>query len=364
MALEPPPLDPFTLPSSYHPPFSLNLHEGRDAGRLRSKHVLLARLIAERRISSYVLKSICSKSWEFNNCLDVKEICHNTYLLSFEDEDDRSRILLQSPWTMSGNHVVIKEWPCNWALHEIDFSTFEFWVQVHGLTPSQFSKENGHRIGNMLGSCCLVDTFENNRLTYGNVMHLHVFIDVTIPIQPGFMSNHKNGDPSWIPFIYEKMADFSYNCGRLDHRERSCKLPLLPPCRPFTPGRYGLLMNAETGYVRWFFYKHDWESPRTAAVRDPPPTPPALSADKVPEQYFPAATDPIVPRDSLNDDPTVHKQLVESWFDNLTSQCPPGDVEMTHALPSSDNLDHGGDWHQDPPSDGLVDIHTMSFSSP
>ncbi|KAJ4838370.1 hypothetical protein Tsubulata_040743 [Turnera subulata] len=244
---------------------SLSLPEDRDGGRNFSTHVLVAKVVVDKRFSAVVLKSICSRASNLNNRLDVKELGTNIFLLSFEDPDDQFRIMMETLWSVAGNHLVIKEWPCHLALKEIDFSISECWVQVHGLNPSQLSKENGWPIGDLIGSCVRVDTTEDNRLSYSGILRLRVLFNVHKPLLPGFYCTKSNGERSWISFIYEKKSDFCYNCGLLDHREKSCKKPILPPCSPFTPGRWGVWLKAESGFAKWSFSKYDWDLRKRAA---------------------------------------------------------------------------------------------------
>ncbi|KAJ4847215.1 hypothetical protein Tsubulata_008462 [Turnera subulata] len=153
-------------------PLSLQLPEDWDSGRSFSKHVFVAKIVAEKRFSATVLRSICSRAWALNNRVDVKELGYNIFLFSFEDPDDHLRIMLETPWSVAGHHLVIKECHTHLPLHAVDFSISECWVQVHGLCPSQLSKENGWPIGNLLGSCMAVDTTDDNKLSYGGILCL------------------------------------------------------------------------------------------------------------------------------------------------------------------------------------------------
>ena len=72
-------------------------------------------------------------------------------LCSFKFMSDKDRILKAGPWFVKGCLVVLKEWSPELGFHEIDFSTFLIWVQVHNLPRDQMNLENASKIGNFIG---------------------------------------------------------------------------------------------------------------------------------------------------------------------------------------------------------------------
>ncbi|KAJ4845389.1 hypothetical protein Tsubulata_036581 [Turnera subulata] len=208
----------------------LQIPKDREGGRQFYKHVLVAKLVSDKRFSPIVLRNIYVRAWSLNNRLDVKEVGNNLFLLSFEDPDDRFRIMMETHWSMAGYHLVIKEWSSNKSLLEVDFSLSKCWVQCHGLCPSQLSKENGWLIGKLFESCFAVDMTDDNKLSYNSILRLRVLFNVHKPLVPDF-------------FMLSLLA---------------CKLSFLPPCPPFTQGRFGLWMKAEAGFAKWLFSKIDW----------------------------------------------------------------------------------------------------------
>ncbi|KAJ4824216.1 hypothetical protein Tsubulata_013076 [Turnera subulata] len=289
----------------------------------------------------------------------VKELGSNIFLLSFEDPDDRQRILMETPWSIAGHHLVIKEWSCSKALLEVDFSLSECWVQVHGLSPAQISKDNGWVIGSMFESCLAVDMSDDNKLSYSGVLRLRVLFHVHKPLLPGFYVSRPSGR-AWVAFIYEKMSDFCFTCGCIDHREKACNLPRLPPCSPFTPKRFGLWMKTEAGFAKWMFSKLDWTSRHSS----PPPDSGHL-AQSVPAPS--SDTSLTAPMQVLNysDDTCVDLSLEGSHV------LPPGALnanwhDLSHDLAFKEgDLSRGKHAARPVPRDSpLVDLRLMTFDSP
>ncbi|KAJ4824553.1 hypothetical protein Tsubulata_038035 [Turnera subulata] len=246
-------------------PLVIQLLEDRDGGRSFSKHVIVAKLVLDKRFSVVILKGICSRAWNLTNRLESKELGNNIVLLSFKDPDDRLRVMLETSWSI-GHPLVIKEWHSHLALKDIDFSISECWVQVHGLNPTQLSKDKGWIIGNLINSCVRVEMTDDNRLSYSGILRLRVLFNVLKPLLPGFFCSKSNGDQCWVAFVYERMSDFCYNCGMLDHHDKTCKQPLLSPFPPFTPLRKGVWMNVESSFYKWLLSKSDCDLRKKAGI--------------------------------------------------------------------------------------------------
>ncbi|KAJ4841100.1 hypothetical protein Tsubulata_037185 [Turnera subulata] len=52
---------------------------------------------------------------------------------------------------------------------------------------------------------------------------MKVLVKIDSPLLPGNQVKDLVGNTVWISFKYEKLADFCYRCGRLDHKLQSCK---------------------------------------------------------------------------------------------------------------------------------------------
>uniref|UniRef100_A0A2C9VDS7 CCHC-type domain-containing protein n=1 Tax=Manihot esculenta TaxID=3983 RepID=A0A2C9VDS7_MANES len=78
-------------------------------------------------------------------------------------------------------HLPIANWSAPQINREIDFSTEKFWIQIHGLAPAQWKKENAESIGNLV---------ENRR--------------------------------DWIKVKHERLPTFCYACGIIGHIAKLC----------------------------------------------------------------------------------------------------------------------------------------------
>ncbi|KAK4437876.1 hypothetical protein Salat_0121600 [Sesamum alatum] len=90
-----------------------------------------------------IAKTICDKPnnpqihphqvVEFTINTQTNQIEQNTVAFLLEKEEDRTRILRNSPWCFRGNLIVLKPWLPEEALADVDLTKFQIWVQVSGL---------------------------------------------------------------------------------------------------------------------------------------------------------------------------------------------------------------------------------------
>lgn len=56
----------------------------------------------------------------------------NTFIITVRDEEVASRILQSVPWAVMKHNFVVKRWPLELALEEVQMEIVLFWVQIRG----------------------------------------------------------------------------------------------------------------------------------------------------------------------------------------------------------------------------------------
>ncbi|GLT35681.1 hypothetical protein SLA2020_101120 [Shorea laevis] len=187
------------------------LHRFSCAGRLITTH---------KDIRSGLVYGILKSAWSPKGGLELHEQSKHTYVFILSDEKEKQRIFSSSPWSVKGFHLILKDWPRSQRFDEIDFSRMEFWVQVHGLPKDAMTVENAKRIGSLFPR--LISWDESTLGGQESFLRLRVEIDLHVPLLTGFQIAGSEAELKLAKFKYEKLADFCYQCGMLDHTMKTC----------------------------------------------------------------------------------------------------------------------------------------------
>lgn len=127
-----------------------------------------------------------------------------------------------------GKLIVLQPLFLGKSIVEMEFNWSPFWVQVHGLPIERMTKRNREIIGECIGKLIGVEAHTKGLLLYRDFFCIKVIVDVSQTLYKGFLHKQKDNlnpiDPGfWVSFKYEKLFDFCYDCGRLDHDNNSCK---------------------------------------------------------------------------------------------------------------------------------------------
>ena len=104
----------------------------------------------------------------------------------------------------------------------MDFTSTEFWVQIHGLPLNRQKKSNLLMIGRFIGRVTDIDLSGSGGGQWRNFVKVRVEMDISTPLLSGFPMDREQLSVLWIPLKYEKLGNFCYGCGRLGHEQRDC----------------------------------------------------------------------------------------------------------------------------------------------
>ncbi|GLT49039.1 hypothetical protein SLA2020_226240 [Shorea laevis] len=156
--------------------------------------------------------------------MHMRVLGKNLFAFYFFHPVDMQRVLAVGPWRFVNHVMVLKEVQGGKQVSKDDLYEVPFWIQIHGLPPDRLNAETGKRIGENLGRLLEVD--DGGGHAWGvEYIRVRVYIDARKPLRRGMKLSLREGS-IWVDFCYERLPNFCYCCGMLDHVERDCELGL------------------------------------------------------------------------------------------------------------------------------------------
>jgi hypothetical protein len=186
----------------------------------RGKFCLVGKLLTDRFVGKDVIRRTLIRGWRPTGNLSFKVVGENVFIMEFEKEGDKVRVLKGRPWICDGNLFSIEDFDGRSSPAEINFFQAAFWVRMINLPLACMGKEVGHQIGATMGTVEEVDTNEEG-IGWGKSLRVRVKIDLTKPLARGRVINLL-GKQTLIGFQYEKLPKYCFECGRIWHGRMGC----------------------------------------------------------------------------------------------------------------------------------------------
>ena len=185
------------------------------------KCCVLMKILTQRCISLDALRKNLRMLWKPNKGVQISEIDEELFLVEFGDEKDKKRVIDMCPWNYEKQLILIQDFEGELTLKEIDIKWAPFWIQIYNLPLKCRTKETGWAIGSSLGTVLDVDVPESG-VQWGKCLRVRVRIDTTKRLIRGKKITIEGGESRWVSFKFERLPNFCYSCGLLDHSLKDC----------------------------------------------------------------------------------------------------------------------------------------------
>ncbi|GLT37624.1 hypothetical protein SLA2020_119290 [Shorea laevis] len=190
----------------------------------RSSYCLMGTVLIRKRYNKEAMENTPAGVWRPVKGMHMRVLGKNLFVFYFFHPVDMQRVLAVDPWKFSNHVMALWEAQGGKRITKEDLYEVPFWIQIHGLPPDRLTSGTGKRIGEVLGRFLEVD--DGGGDAWGEeYIRVRVAIDARKPLRQGMKLSLQAG-PIWVDFRYERLLNFCYCCGMLDHVERDCELGL------------------------------------------------------------------------------------------------------------------------------------------
>ena len=153
---------------------SVNL--GRECTRAtkeRGKNCLVMKVLSRRGVMLDALRKNIRMLWKPNKSIQISAIEEEVYLVEFDDERDKKRVLEMSPWHYEKQLVLLQQFEGDKEPKDLVFKWCPFWVQIYNLPLNHRTRETGLAIGASLGEVLEVDVADSG-VQWGKCLRVQI----------------------------------------------------------------------------------------------------------------------------------------------------------------------------------------------
>ncbi|KAG8379336.1 hypothetical protein BUALT_Bualt07G0077800 [Buddleja alternifolia] len=155
--------------------------------------------------------------------VEIQRIGKDRFLVNFEHELDRSRVLADAPWNFDNNMVILRELKMDQDPLSVNLDWADFVIQVSGLPLSQITLEMARFIGDQVGTFIeLVSPISES--FWQPVMRIKIRYNITKPLRQFITLKSPRGEVFKADISYERLSNFCYLCGHLGHIDKFCEM--------------------------------------------------------------------------------------------------------------------------------------------
>ncbi|KAM1611613.1 hypothetical protein ACFX1Z_000384 [Malus domestica] len=138
--------------------------------------------------------------------------------LDLSETEQGVKLVGKVPWGIMKKNLSIQKWLPHLALEEIVMEMVPFWIQIRGVLLGLSTLANVKKLTQAAGEVLAMEDTAKAR----GFLRVRILITTVNPLCLGCWLRRGSNRDTWVEFRYERLQDFCYRCGRIDHINTEC----------------------------------------------------------------------------------------------------------------------------------------------
>ncbi|KAF5451527.1 hypothetical protein F2P56_026630 [Juglans regia] len=180
--------------------------------------------MTEKGVNSEGFRITMSQIWRLDGWVTFKELGDQCFLIEFQKIEDKEKVLSGRPWFFDRHLLTMMEVDEKESIDGLKFCFEPFWIQLHNFPLSVMTEGFGEQFAKAIGSVIRLEA-EADGPAWGRCLRVRVAVDLNKPLLRGKWLR-LDDKQHWISFKYERLQNFCFQCGILNHKGKGCSTAL------------------------------------------------------------------------------------------------------------------------------------------
>ncbi|XP_050212651.1 uncharacterized protein At4g02000-like [Mercurialis annua] len=182
---------------------------------------VVGKLLTKKPYNLNHMRNSLASAWRLAKGFNLRDVGDNLFVCEFLSKVDKVRILREGPWHFDKQIILFEPLNGNMQPNNMLIVECPVWVRIYDLPLNCRGKAAVGKIGGKIGR--IMGRDEEEGKVWNRYSRIRVAIDTTKPLMRGMSVINPLGERCWIGFKYERIQNFCYWCGMLDHMEVECE---------------------------------------------------------------------------------------------------------------------------------------------
>ncbi|CAH9109225.1 unnamed protein product [Cuscuta epithymum] len=168
------------------------------------------------------LKAIHELKWKWGVKCQVRSHERGWVIFKFQNELDRTKVLTESPYTVFGKQLILKELSEDFSFEDEEFLKVPIWVKFPKLPWKLWNDEAMSEVASMVGIPLTTDKITQEKTNH-NFARVLIEVDVSNPPPLSFPIRLSSRKVFKQMVIYETFPNYCFHCKEYGHHPFICK---------------------------------------------------------------------------------------------------------------------------------------------